>query len=1331
MEALTDFLHAMPADSGACVVFVQHLDPHHESVLDELLRRHTDMKVLQASENLVPEPNSVVLIPPNSTLTYGGGALHLQVPAPPRQHRTPIDTFFQSLAMAEEDAAICVLLSGTGSDGSHGLGLVKEAGGLTVVQAPATAKYDSMPRAAMATGLVDYELAPADMPAVLMEHLQKLRILRDEGGLKRLKEQMTSDLSKICAILGTRTGHDFRGYKEATLLRRIHRRMQVLKIAGSGDYVDRLRSDPAEVGKLFRELLISVTGFFRDMAAFDALTELALGPLLVDRGGETLRIWVPACATGEEAYTLAMILHHRAELASRRLKVQLFATDIDEPALEVARRGCYPAAAVARVPEPYLSRYFRQDGSEFRVADELREMCIFSTQSVIKDPPFSRLDLLSCRNLMIYLNAEMQNRLVPVFHYALRTGGVLFLGPSENITKYQKLFETLDGKWRIFRRKDADGRPASLFPFRANFTAQEPPGRERLAGGRAEHSASSVVAQAERLVLDRLGPAYAVISRDREVLYTGGPIERYLAVPRGASTQELLSMTKQELRLDVRAVIHRAFIEREKPVRQTVVFAEDGRWTRLRLECLPLGTDGAREAHVLAFHDCGRVDPGDAAQRTGTDASVDALERELVATREYLQTTTEELESSNEELKSANEELMSMNEELQSSNEELETSKEELQSVNEELETVNAELLAKVDEVTRGSSDLQNLLESTQIATLFLDRTLRVRRFTPMAKELFHLIDQDVGRSIADIMSRIEEEDMEDVFQQALAAQLAVERRVRLRGGENGRVFIMRILPYKTLTGLIDGIVATFVDVTDLDAAEGAAKRRAEQQDFISVVTGSILRGERTSAIVASAPSRIAALMRADFVKLLRKLPGRDDFELIGGFGFSEAVGTLVPGSVDSQAGFALRTGEPVIVEDLREETRFVPPELLTRNGVRSGITVVVAGPEGDWGVVGAHSSHERSFSRDDINFIQSFANVLSAGLQGEASVRALEESEERLASALAAGQLGVHDFDPASGYVKWDERIYRLWGVPEDQPVTYETFLSGVHPDDRPVVQRAVDAAVDPAGDGSYESVFRVINATDGGVRWIRADGKVTFENGAAARLVGTVMDITEKRRAEEHVQMLMREVNHRAKNLLAVVQAIARQTAKASSPGEFARILGQRLQGLAAAQDLIIRGDWRAVAMSELAKSQISHLGERSHARVRMEGERVLLTTEAAQGIGLALHELATNAVKYGALSNETGQVTLRWALEGDRFVISWDEQGGPAVKPPVRRGFGTTVVERMAASAVRGEVELEFPPEGLRWHLSAPAAEVIYEPSAGTGPRQVDHEAADGTS
>ena len=1309
LEAIKEFLSAAPNDSGACFVYVQHLDPSHKSMLVELLARCTDMKVLQAEDKVVPEPDTVVLIPPDTTLTYADGELKIERPAPPRRHRTPIDTFFESVASELAEDAICVLLSGTGSDGTHGLGLVKEGGGLTIAQKPGSAKYDGMPQSAIATGFVDHVLPPEEMPQIIIEHLQRVADLKANGGVESLREKMSSNLAKICNVLGARTGHEFREYKEATLLRRIHRRMQVLRIDDAAHYLEHLQQDSMEVGKLLRELLISVTGFFRDPDAFEELDRLAISSLVENAKEGTVRVWVPGCATGEEAYTLAMLIHARFETAGHRAKIQLFATDIDERALEIARRGCYSEALVNHVPEEYRKRYFRREGTDYRIVEELRELCIFSVQNVIKDPPFSRMDLISCRNLLIYLTSPLQDRLLPVFHYSLRENGVLFLGTSENVTRQSDLFKTISPKWRIFRREQGETPVGQRFAHYSRADAPSdtnPPKR----GKSASSQTPTALEAAEQLILNHVGPPFAIVAEDRSILYTMGAIDRYLSFPRGAPSLDIINAVKPDLKMDVRSVLHRAMSGEDAIVNaQLLMVEQDKRRRRLRIECRPVGSVQGKHSYLIAFHDCGDVDTIiDETESGAGRTDIEALEKELAATKEYLHTTTEELESSNEELKSANEELMSMNEELQSSNEELETSKEELQSVNEELETVNAELSAKVEELAQSNGDLQNLFESIDIATIFLDQNLLVRKFTPRAKELFHLIEADVGRTITDITTKITGDSPLTMVGKVIENHQGATEEVGIVGAN--RRFMMRILPYRKPHGSFDGAVMTFIDITDLSNAESTARRRAKQQHFVARLGQSILEGVSRETFLPELPGHVAQLLDADFAKILKFRPESSDFELVAATGFPEIIGTIVPGGEESQAGYTLGAGEPVIVENLTREKRFSGPEILTANEVRSGISAVIPGPDGQWGAIGVHSKHVRSFTREDTNFILAIAHLVSASLKQEAILRDLHESQNRLSEALKAGNLGVHDFDPQTGEITFDERACELWGIPSGTRFSYDQFVSSLHPEDRARVETTVQQALDADGAGHYLAEYRVLDGVSGRPRWVRADGNVTFESGKPVRLVGTVADISEERRAQEQEKLLMREVNHRSKNLLAIVQAIARQTAKDQKQDVFVQIFGERLAGLAHAQDLIIEGNWSSVDMEDLVQSQITHLGSEFLDRISLHGDEMRLSPAAAQGIALAIHELATNAIKYGSLSNDAGSVTMDWRIKDDEVIIEWFEVDGPKVKPPEKKGFGSNVIERLVASSVNGTVKVDFKPTGLEWKLSAAAKAVL---------------------
>ena len=828
LEAIRELFRHMPADTGFAFVLIQHLSPRHETLIPELLAPLTPMPVRTVEEETVVHANHIYVMPPHGTLTIDDCVLYLSKPARAvRGRRSPIDRFFRSLAEDQEDEAVAIILSGTGTDGVLGLKAVKERGGLTLVQAPETAGYDSMPRSAILTGAVDLIAAVERMPARLIEHQRRLR---EGGSPEQLREEIVGHLGKICAILRRETGHDFRRYKQSTLVRRVRRRMSESNAASIYAYVESLSNDPQEVEQLFRDLLISVTHFFRDPEAFALLADKVVPRLFEGKDEDGfVRVWVAGCATGEEAYSLAMLLREHAAKLGKPPQVQVFATDIDSQALEAARQAIYPEAVAAQISRERLDRFFVRHGNMYQVSREIRDTCLFSLHNLIADPPFSRLDLVSCRNVLIYLESELQKKIVALFHYALRPGGFLFLGPSEMVAGQPELFRTLDKKHRLFQSRDTVTRPPFSFPLsergRLGLRATEDLQR------RAVPRQVEVARTFEAVLLESYAPACVVVHEGGEIIYFSPRTGRYLEAPSGTPTVNVIDMARKGLRLDVRTALHKAVTSRVPVVHDSVAFELDGQTQRVNVIVRPmpeLGEDSG--LFMIVFQDVvvpagdpqPEIEPG---AIVADDPIVRRLEAELRATKDHLQATLEELESSNEELVSSNEELLSMNEELQSANEELQTSKEELQSVNEELETVNAELKKKLEELDRANGDLQNLFQSTRIATVFVDRELRIKKFTPAAVEVFRLIDGDLGRPIADVVPRFPGGDLVKDIREVLRTLSSRERQVRSEDGDAW--YLQRILPYRTVEDVIDGVVLTFLDITRLKRTEEERERLA------------------------------------------------------------------------------------------------------------------------------------------------------------------------------------------------------------------------------------------------------------------------------------------------------------------------------------------------------------------------------------------------------------------------------------------------------------------------------------------------------------------------
>jgi len=829
LDAFQKFFSRMPADSGMAFVLVQHLDPHHPSILPELLRKATRMTVAQATDETPVQPDHVYVIPPNGSLTIEGGVLRVESADGDGGPRLTIDRLFDSLAQDQGHNAVCVLFSGSGSDGTIGLRAVKEHGGMVMAQSPETAQHDPILRSAISTGLVDHVLPPEELAGKLMEYAAYLRHLRSQRGPEAQVLATSDELTRICTILLHKTGHDFRRYKTPTLVRRIQRRMQVLQAPSVAGYIERLREGPSEADQLFRDLLIGVTHFFRDPDAFAVLASDVI-PRLVDVAtlDGTLRVWTPGCSTGEEAYSVAILLREQILRQDSRSRVQIFAGDLDDEALEFARNGRYAEGIAEHVTPERLQRFFIRHDHSYQVVKEIREMCLFSVHNLIKDPPFSRLDLVVCRNLLIYLEADVQKYVNSLFHYALHPGGYLFLGPSENLVGPPELFRTVDRKHRIFQRGATVTRVIDTLPVAV--TTRPPAARAPVPPG-AVSGPQALVTALERVLLDRYAPAWVVINARAEALHFSARTGKYLEPAAGAPSADVVEMARPGLRLDLRTAIHKAVRTGETVVHQNVLVETNGDTQRINLLVRPVTELGADAGlFLVVFQEVGppqtrtEAAAGDAAAPSPVDSVIKQLESELRTTKDHLQATVEEVETSNEELKSANEELLATNEELQSSNEELQTSKEELQSINEELETINAELNGKVRELDQANSDLLNLFQATRIPTLFLDGALGIKRFTASATQVFRLIDSDTGRPITDIAPRFTEDLLPDM-KEVLRTATPRERQVHVPDGSAS--YLARMLPYRRVDNTLDGLVVTFLDVSQLEAAQGHRTRLA------------------------------------------------------------------------------------------------------------------------------------------------------------------------------------------------------------------------------------------------------------------------------------------------------------------------------------------------------------------------------------------------------------------------------------------------------------------------------------------------------------------------
>jgi two-component system, chemotaxis family, CheB/CheR fusion protein len=1138
IEALSRFFEVMPADSGCAFVVVLHLDPKRESELARILSARTTMPVVQVEDGMRLTANHVYVIAPDTDLKVSGGGLHVSKPTDPRGHRHPVDVLFSSLAADQRERAIAIVLSGTGSNGTEGLRDIRAEGGMSLVQSPESAKFDGMPRSAISADMADHVLPPEEMP-------EKLRAFLSHGYLAAPAEVEPSShkghatLNQLLDLLRARGGHDFRNYKQSTLRRRVHRRLGLRNIATLDEYIDELRTNSEEVATLVGDLMISVTGFFRDADAWKALADLVIAPMVAEREtGASIRIWTPACSTGEEAYSLAMLVTEHAEAAGKSFELKVFATDAQESNLRKAREGIYPAAAVAGLPATRLTRFFDELDGTYQVSKELRDMVVFARQNLMRDPPFSRQDLVSCRNLLIYLEPDAQRKIIALCHFALRQGGHLFLGNAETIGRHDDLFETVSKKWRIYRRLGSTRHEQIEFPpprDQVELQTMEIPSPS------APEPNASAAEITRRALLEHYAPASVLIDEKSRILYFHGMTRDYLEIPPGEPTRDLLTMARGGLAAGLRAAIREASKE-SKRVTVTARIRESKTERSVAMTVLPLPASPQGGFMLVSFAAAvPEPDPnlpsmhehsGDASSRER------ALQEELTATRAELQNTIEYQETTNEELKAANEEATSMNEELQSTNEELETSKEELQSFNEELNTVNSQLQHKIGELENTTNDLNNLLTGSETATLFLDEKFCIRWFAPATRELFDFVPSDIGRPIAHLARKFADENLLQDVETVLKKLSAIEAEVP---SDAGRWYVRRVLPYRTQDNRIAGVVVTFSDITD-------RKRATDAINDARVYAETIVRTVQHPLLVLDRKLHVQTANKA-FRELFAV------FE-------EEPKGKLV---------FDLGTGEwnnPPLRELLE---------------------------------------------------------------------KVLSEDEE------------IHNFE--------FEQDFKLTG------------------------RRSM-----------------LLTAC-----------RLAQEGGRDDLILLAIDDITERKRFEEHRDTLVGELNHRIKNVMATVQAIASQTlSSATSMKEARETFGSRLVALGKSHDLLTRENWTGANLQDIVSDTVEpHSGGEN--RFRIEGPHLWLAPSTALSFAMALHELATNAAKYGALSSEDGQISITWQLVGDgkdrRLSLRWAETGGPPVIPPTHKGFGSRLVQRVLAAELGGKVSVAYETSGVVCTIDAP--------------------------
>ena len=908
LEALEQFLGHVPEGSGIAYVIVQHLDPTHKGIMPELLQRVTPMKVLQVKDRMTVEPNCIYIIPPNRDMSILHGKLHLFEPIAHRGLRLPIDYFFRSLAEDCQERSIGIILSGMGSDGTIGVRAIKEKAGLILAQEPASAKFDSMPRCVIDAGLADIVAPAEELPGKIIAYLHHAPLTAIPE--PALKEKDQSALEKIIILLREQTGNDFTLYKKSTIHRRIERRMSLHQIDRIGTYVRYLQENPQELDLLFKELLIGVTSFFRDPAAWELLKGAILTGIFAQRpAGQALRAWVAGCSTGEEAYSLAIVFKEALDQIKPKetCSLQIFATDLDQDAVDKARQGSFPANIAADVTPERLKRFFVEEENGYRVAKGIREMVIFAPQNLIMDPPFTKLDILTCRNLLIYLAPELQKKLLPLFHYSLNPNGILFLGNAETIGAFTTLFTPVDRKMRLYRRLENE-RQARLVEFPSSFVPAPSGATSEPNKAKPPENLQTL---ADQLLLQRYSPPAVLVNGKGDIVYINGRTGRYLEPAAGKANWNIFAMAREGLRYELAGAFQKAVRTKENVSLGGIEVKTDSGVKTVDLAVHNINEPVALRGMVMiVFNEVATQPeaktPGRARPAAGS-ARVAELKQKLQYSLDELQSTREEMQTTQEELHSANEELQSTNEELQSTNEELVTSKEEMQSLNEELQTVNAEQMTRLDDLTLASNDMKNLLNSTDIATVFLDRELRIRRFTAGAERIFKLIAGDVGRPLSDLVTSMIYPELFEDAREVLRRLVFSEKQVTT---VNGRWFEVRIMPYRTLDDVINGVVITFMDITATKMLE--TEQRETERNFHGLFDN-MASGFAMHEVVPNETGAPAGYRFINVNPAFERLVGMKARDLIG-----KVLREVLPESgqawVDAYAKVAL-TGEPVLFD--------------------------------------------------------------------------------------------------------------------------------------------------------------------------------------------------------------------------------------------------------------------------------------------------------------------------------------------------------------------------------------------------------------------------------
>ncbi len=1289
-------------------------------MLADLLQPHVRLPVLQVTETTALEANRVYVIPPNSNLSAIDTHLRLSELEPDRRERAPIDHFFRTLAATHDGHAVGVVLTGTGSDGTLGVREIKAKGGIIIVQDPNEAQFDGMPQSAIATGMVDIILPVAQIPEAVMKYAATRPRVPSAAALAELPPPQLDPIPKVLAVLRTRTDRDFTRYKRATIMRRIARRMQLNYLEDFDAYLARVRENFEEARALADDLLITVTSFFRDPEVFTVLEKQIIPEIFRNKSSrDAVRVWSVGCATGEEAYSLAMVLVEEAGRRESAPRIQVFASDLHRHSLDKAREGFYPGDIETDVSPERLKRFFHRENGGYRVSKELRELVVFAPHNLLSDPPFSRLDLISCRNLLIYLERDVQREVVELFHYSLCPGGHLMLGSAE-VVDATELFRTEDKKLCLYKKRNVPPPEPRLPVF--------PMTRGRsLTGPRTSHTGETLpYGELHQKLVERYAPPSMLVSGEDKIVHLSEHVGRYLQHPGGELTASAMKLVRPELRIELLAMLQLAR-EFGSPVDSKPIDVQfNGHSQPVVMRVRP-SKQRDEEGYALVIFEEREAESKQLHGPAGEDAPehdharVAELEEEVRQLRERLQATIEEFESSQEEMKASNEEMQSTNEELRSTLEELETSKEELQSINEELQTVNQENRHKVEELSQLSSDLHNLLAATDIATLFLDRELRILRFTPKLSDLFNVRLTDRGRPIWDLTTRIGYPQMREDAVHVLNRLTPVDRELQ---DDSGHWYMTRVLPYRSSEDRIEGVVITFVDVTSRKKAEQAAKdselRLAAELEAMRRLHTLVSRLIVTPDVRTALQDTLGAAVEitgADMGHVQIVDGASSTLQIVAHRGFGPEFLERFPNAYsqpNTAWGRALASRRRVVIPDVTADPLFAQDaETARRDGYRAVQSTPLISRDGRvLGILSTYYVEPRTPSDRDLRLLDLYTQQAAdyndrrrVEEEISSSISARQASEERnrqLFESIDVGfcriEVEFDDCGRANDYrfVDTNPAFEKNTGLSTVAGKSMRELAPGHEPMWVETLGRIARTGTPERFEGVAEGLGRYFDV------YAFRTGKPSHR-----RVAVLLRDVSERRAAEERQRLLLRELNHRVKNTLATVQSIANQTMLTmADPANFVERFRGRLEALAEAHDLLTQSNWEGAELNSMIRKLL--IADEDGDRIALAGPMAQLRPQVALSLSLLLYELGTNARKYGALSRPDGRVRIDWNVatrDGERQLeLKWTERDGPTVVKPGRSGFGRALIEQ-GLRGVGGGSELRFEPGGVSCRILLP--------------------------